>query len=53
MIINRDRKKKRMIHEGIEREEWKEYFMCLLGGRKEWLGWGGAKGKEVEKRRKR
>ena len=31
-IVNKDRKKKRRVNERIEMEEWKEYFMCLLGG---------------------
>jgi len=37
-LINRERKKKRRINEGFEMEEWKEYFMSLLGGieRREW-----------------
>ena len=31
-IVNKDRRKKRRVNEGIRMEEWKEYFMCLLGG---------------------
>lgn len=31
-LINRERKKRARINEGIEMEEWKEYFMGLLGG---------------------
>lgn len=37
-LINRERKKRARIYEGIEMEEWKEYFMGLLeGGLRE--GW--------------
>lgn len=31
-LINRERKKRARIYEGIEMEEWKEYFMGLLEG---------------------
>lgn len=31
-LINRERKKRARINEGIEMEEWKEYFMGLLEG---------------------
>ncbi|XP_036148443.1 uncharacterized protein LOC118647507 [Monomorium pharaonis] len=31
-IVNKDRKKKKRVNEGIGMGEWKEYFMCLLGG---------------------
>lgn len=31
-LINRERKKKARINEGIKMEEWKEYFMGLLEG---------------------
>lgn len=31
-LINRKRKKRARIYEGIEMEEWKEYFMGLLEG---------------------
>ncbi|XP_071576349.1 uncharacterized protein [Temnothorax nylanderi] len=31
-IVNKERKKRRGIEEGIEEEEWKEHFMNLLGG---------------------
>lgn len=31
-LINRERKKRVGINEGIGMEEWKEYFMELLGG---------------------
>ncbi|XP_077255453.1 uncharacterized protein LOC143893678 [Temnothorax americanus] len=31
-IVNRERRKRRGIEEGIEEEEWKEHFMKLLGG---------------------
>lgn len=31
-IINRERKKKKGINEGIGMEEWKVHFMRLLGG---------------------
>jgi len=31
-VINRERKKRKRINEGFEMEEWKEYFMSLLGG---------------------
>lgn len=30
--MNRERKGRRGINEGIEMEEWREYFMGLLGG---------------------
>lgn len=30
--MNRERKERRGINEGIEMEEWREYFMGLLGG---------------------
>jgi len=31
-IINRERGRRGRINEGIDMEEWKEYFMGLLGG---------------------
>lgn len=31
-IIGRERGGKRRVEEGIEEEEWKNYFMRLLGG---------------------
>ncbi|XP_036148384.1 uncharacterized protein LOC118647469 [Monomorium pharaonis] len=31
-IVIKDRKKKKRVNEGIGMGEWKEYFMCLLGG---------------------
>lgn len=31
-IINRERKERERINEGISMEEWKEHFMRLLGG---------------------
>ncbi|XP_071579341.1 uncharacterized protein [Temnothorax nylanderi] len=31
-IVNKERKKRRGIEEGIEEEKWKEHFMKLLGG---------------------
>jgi len=31
-IVNRERKKRRKVTEGIEMAEWKEHFMRLLGG---------------------
>lgn len=31
-IINKERKKKKGINEEIELEEWKEYFMKVMGG---------------------
>lgn len=34
-IINRERKRRVRINDGIGMEKWKEYFMRLLGGRKE------------------
>jgi len=48
-IVNRERKKKKWVNEGIELEEWDRYFKGLLGG-VEWRvrrakrgrgGWGG------------
>lgn len=30
--INKDRKRKKVVNEGIEMEEWRDYFMELLGG---------------------
>lgn len=33
-IINRERKGRERINEGISMEEWKEHFMRLLGGNK-------------------
>lgn len=31
-IVNRERKGKKRVNEGLEIGEWKEYFMRLLGG---------------------
>lgn len=31
-IVNRERKRRRRINEGIEMEEWREHFMRLMGG---------------------
>jgi len=31
-IINKERKRREGINEGIEGKEWREYFMKLLGG---------------------
>jgi len=31
-IVNRERKKRRKVMEGIEMAEWKEHFMRLLRG---------------------
>ena len=45
-IINRDRKSRKKINEGIKEEEWREYFMSLLGGVEEKV----VKGKGKEKR---
>lgn len=39
-IINRDRKKRKTMGEGIEAEEWKSYFMSLIGGEEERLRMG-------------
>lgn len=30
-IVNRERRKRRRINEGIEWKKWKEHFMRLLG----------------------
>ena len=32
-IVNRGRKGRRKVNQGIEKEQWREYFMGLLGGR--------------------
>lgn len=47
-LINRQRKKRVGINEGIGLEEWKEYFMELLGGLREGWSWVGG----VERKRK-
>jgi len=31
-LLNKERRKRRGINEGIDQEKWKEYFMDLLGG---------------------
>ena len=31
-IVNRERKRRKGVNEGIEEKEWREYFMTLLGG---------------------
>ncbi|KMQ90798.1 stress response protein nst1-like protein [Lasius niger] len=31
-VVNRERKRRRVVNEGIEAKEWKEHFMRLLGG---------------------
>lgn len=31
-VVNRERKQRKKINEGMEGEEWKENFMRLLGG---------------------
>lgn len=31
-ILNKEKKKKKRIKEGIEREKWREYYMRSLGG---------------------
>jgi len=31
-IVNKGRKRRKEIDDGIEEEEWKEYFMRVLGG---------------------
>lgn len=31
-IVNRERRRGKRINEGIEMEEWREYFMRLMGG---------------------
>jgi len=30
-VINKERKRRKRINVGFELEEWKEYFMSLLG----------------------
>jgi len=31
-IVNKGRKRRKAIDDGIEEEEWKEHFMRILGG---------------------
>lgn len=31
-IVNRERKRRKGVNEGIEEKKWREYFMTLLGG---------------------
>ncbi|XP_067212233.1 golgin subfamily A member 6-like protein 6 [Linepithema humile] len=53
-IINRERKRRVKINDGIEMEEWKEYFMRLLGGTEGKVVKGGErkKGEEGEEEEK-
>lgn len=51
-LINRERKKRVGINEVIGMEEWKEYFMELLGGVEgEWSWVGRVEGKRRGRRR--
>lgn len=49
-IVNRERKKWKGINERIGEDEWKEYFMKLLGGveRRVVKGRGGGRGEDEE-----
>lgn len=49
-IVNRGRKKRRGIEERIEEEEWKEYFMRLLGGVEHRIRDGEEKGRDDEEK---
>lgn len=47
-IVNRERRGRKGINEGIEMEEWREYFMGLLGGQSS----QGVREKDGERRRR-
>lgn len=47
--MNRERKRRRGINEGIEMEEWREYFMGLLGGVKSRVVRGAGRERKGEK----
>ncbi|XP_024876545.1 vicilin-like seed storage protein At2g18540 [Temnothorax curvispinosus] len=49
-IVNRERRKRRGIEEGIEEEEWKKYFMQLLGGVEGRVKMGEDEGREGKER---
>jgi len=46
-IVNKERKRRKGVNEGIEGKEWREYFMKLLGGVESRVLRGG-KGRRVE-----
>ena len=51
-IINRERRKRRRINEGINMREWEEYFKSLLGGVKNKVSRGdGVRRKEGMRKR--
>lgn len=50
-IINRERKKRKGINDGIEMEEWKEHFMRLLGGVERRVVRGGKRERGKEERK--
>lgn len=45
-VINKDRKRRKVVNEGIEMGEWMEYFMELLGGVEVRVRRGARKGRE-------
>lgn len=49
-IVNRERKGRKRVNEGLEMGEWKEYFMRLLGGVEDRVKGGGQgiEGREKE-----
>jgi len=39
-VVNKDRKRRKRINEGIEMGEWKEYFKGVMGGVEGRVIWG-------------
>ena len=52
-MVNRGRIRRRRVNEEIEMEEWKEYFMRILGGGGSRGKSGGGERENVENRRQR
>jgi len=48
-IINKKRKRKKRINEGIRPEEWKEYFMSIIGGVEDKVLRGGKRRRNIRR----
>ncbi|KMQ82179.1 axoneme-associated protein [Lasius niger] len=46
-IVNKERKRRKGVNDGIEEKEWREYFMTLLGGVESRV-WKGERGRRLE-----